>query len=91
MIKSTTNIVGFDIAREYSFILDKPNDCADYGDLLAGCGAQNQLVVYTTIVNKTDAEKNTTQVRIYTAAAPETAAAAATAAAPAASAASNSG
>ena len=101
MIKSTTNIVGFHIAREYSFILDKPNDCADYGDLLAGCGAQNQLVVYTTIVNKTDAEKNTTQVRIYTAAAPETAAAAATAAAttaaaataaaPAASAASNSG
>jgi len=65
IIKSTINIVGFDLYNRHSFIVDKPNDCADYGDLLAGCGVQDNLVVYTTIVDKSNAEKSFIQVRIY--------------------------
>ena len=65
IIKSTKNVVGFDLFSQASFILVKPSDCVDYGDLLAGCGVQNHLVVYTTIVDKGSAENNIVRLRVY--------------------------
>jgi len=66
IIKSIVNIVGFDFEKQRSFIVDKPNDCADYGDLLAACGVQDKLVIYTTIVNKSNAEASIARARLYT-------------------------
>lgn len=65
IIKSTMNVVGFDVVNQRSFIVEKPNDCAEYGDLLAGCGIQDRLVIYTTIVNKTNSERSLVRVRVY--------------------------
>jgi hypothetical protein len=64
MIKSTKNVVGFDMARRRFFILDKLDDSADYGDVLAGSGLRQRLVVYTTVTSRTSAESSV-RVRVF--------------------------
>jgi hypothetical protein len=65
MVKSTATVVGFDLAKQRSFIIDKLEDCAEYGDLLTGCGIQERLITYTTVVDKADAAKNKVKVRVF--------------------------
>jgi hypothetical protein len=64
-IKSTKNIIGFDLQKNRYFVIDTPKDCVDYGDILAGSGEHQTLVTYTTITNKISANKSTTKVRIF--------------------------
>jgi hypothetical protein len=63
-LKSTKNIIGFDVRRNRSFVVETPKDCVDYGDVLAGSGARQTLVAYTTIVNKMSVDKSVTRVRV---------------------------
>ncbi|MDR2109345.1 MAG: hypothetical protein LBP28_07830 [Coriobacteriales bacterium] len=63
-LKSTKNIIGFDVANNRFFVVGTPKDCVEYGDILAGSGAHQTLVTYTTITNKISADKSTTRVRV---------------------------
>lgn len=64
-VKSTKNVLGINTQSGSVAIVDTPQNCVDYGDILAGCGMQNRLVLYTTITTKTGQASGTCNVRVY--------------------------
>ncbi len=64
-VKSTKNIVGLDTDFGTFVILATPQECVDYGDVLAGAGKQSRLVAYTTVTSKTGSETGTCHVRVF--------------------------
>jgi hypothetical protein len=64
-VKSTKNVLGLDTSAGTAIIVDTPQDCVAYGDILAGSGVQNRLVVYTTVTSRIGQEKGTCRVRVF--------------------------
>ncbi|MDR3052496.1 MAG: hypothetical protein LBU48_01365 [Coriobacteriales bacterium] len=72
VVKSTHNVIGLDAATGQYFVIDTPQNCVDYGDILVHCGVQDKIIVYTTVANVLDSEAQsettaTTRVRIFAA------------------------
>ena len=63
-VKSTKNILGLDASRGNALVVDTPRDCVSYGDILAGSGTQNRLVVYTTVVSRIGQQSRACKVRV---------------------------
>lgn len=64
-VKSTKNVLGISTSGNSVVIVDTPQDCVDYGDILAGEGTENRLVLYTTVTAKTGQETGTCRVRVF--------------------------
>jgi hypothetical protein len=65
IVKSTVNIIGFDTASRCFFVIDTLADCADYGDVLAGWGAQDKVVSYTMIPARQGSRGGSTVLRVF--------------------------
>lgn len=64
-VKSTKNVIGLDTATGTAVIIDTPKDCVDYGDVLAGVGRQDRLVLYTTVTSKKGQDAGVCHVRVF--------------------------
>ncbi|MDR1089354.1 MAG: hypothetical protein LBL23_08835 [Coriobacteriales bacterium] len=64
-VKSTKNVLGLDADAGTAIIVDTPQDCVAYGDILAGAGVQNRLVLYTTVTARVGKEKGVCRVRVF--------------------------
>jgi hypothetical protein len=64
-VKSTMNAVCFDVTNHRYFAVKAVADCVDYGDVLAGWGVQNRLVLYTSVPNHENSSKSKTVLRVF--------------------------
>ncbi|MDR3316204.1 MAG: hypothetical protein LBS98_06995 [Coriobacteriales bacterium] len=65
IVKSTVNIIGFDTVNRRFFVIDTVADCADYGDVLVGWGAQDKIVSYTMIPARQGSRGGSTVLRVF--------------------------
>ena len=65
ILKSTRNIVGLDTANKKFFVFDALAESADYGDILAAWGIQDNVVIYTTVGSKSGLSTGTTRLRVF--------------------------
>ncbi|MCL1879586.1 MAG: hypothetical protein FWF71_03050 [Actinomycetia bacterium] len=63
--RSTTSIVGLDVANGCFFAIPTLADSADYGDILMGWGVQDKLIVYGTVQNSNDPAKSKVIARVF--------------------------
>ena len=63
-VKSTKNVLALDTDRRAVAIVDTPLDCVTYGDILAGAGKQNRLVLYTTVQSRIGQDRGICRVRV---------------------------
>ncbi len=64
-VKSTKNVIGLDPKTGTAVIVDTPQECVSYGDILAGTGLQERLVLYTTVTARTGRQAGICRVRVY--------------------------
>ncbi|MDR3136051.1 MAG: hypothetical protein LBU07_01245 [Coriobacteriales bacterium] len=64
-VKSTKNIIGLDATHGTALIVPTPENSVSYGDILASCGQQDRLVVYTTVTSRLGQERGSCQVRVF--------------------------
>ena len=64
-VKSTKNVLGLDPQSGTAVIVGTLQDCVDYGDVLAGAGLQDRLVVFTTVTSRIGLELGRCQVRVF--------------------------
>jgi hypothetical protein len=64
-VKSTKNVLGLDPKQGNVVVVDTPQDCIDYGDILAGVGSQNRLVLYTTVTPRIGQLRGECRVRVF--------------------------
>ncbi|MCL2807226.1 MAG: hypothetical protein FWD27_03550 [Coriobacteriia bacterium] len=64
-VKSTKNVLGLDPANDSVAIVRFMQDCVAYGDIMAGVGEQNRLVIYTTVTSRMGLEKGRCRVRVF--------------------------
>jgi hypothetical protein len=64
-VKSTRNAVGLDTDLNNAVVVNALENCVDYGDLLAGAGRQNRLVLYTTVTSRIGQEEGVCTVRVF--------------------------
>lgn len=64
-LKSTKNVLGIDLAQDSVAIVDTPQDCAEYGDILGGAGKQSRLVTFSTIAAKDGKGAGTCLLRVF--------------------------
>jgi hypothetical protein len=65
LVKSSKNVVGYDLGQGTSFVLGRPDKAASYGDCLAATQAFSNLVVYTAIIKSSDTSKNYVSLRVF--------------------------
>jgi len=64
-VKSTMNAVCYDITNRRYFAIKVVADCADYGDILAGWGIQQRLVIYTNVPNHENSSRSKGVLRVF--------------------------
>ncbi|MDR2196463.1 MAG: hypothetical protein LBO07_00650 [Coriobacteriales bacterium] len=65
LVKSTINVVGIDAAKGTYFVIDVLADCAEYGDVLAGWGVQDRLLIYTGLPDRGGYGPGVAQLRVF--------------------------
>ncbi|MDR1421402.1 MAG: hypothetical protein LBI64_00875 [Coriobacteriales bacterium] len=65
IVKSTINAVGIDAAHGTYFVIDVLADCIDYGDVLAGWGTRQRLVIYTSLPDRGGYGSGVTTLRVF--------------------------
>jgi hypothetical protein len=64
-VKSTKNVLGLEPDNGNYVVVGTLQDCVDYGDVLAGAGIQNRLVVYTTVTSRIGLARSECHVRVF--------------------------
>ena len=64
-IKSTKSVLGIDVEGDNVVVIDTLKDCVNYGDIMAGEGKQNRLVIYTTVMSKAGNQTGACTVRVF--------------------------
>jgi hypothetical protein len=65
VLKSATNIVGFDPLSRKSFIIEKPPRSADFGETLIGWGVQDKVVTSSIRMSEAGGVMEATTIRVF--------------------------
>ena len=65
MVKSTSSVVGLDLASSSYFAIPTVDGCESYGDFLMCAGERSQVVVYTSVPAGDGSGDGVVQVRAF--------------------------